>query len=217
MSDCPGCGAHIPEGKQFCPNCGLRVNIRAAAQAQAEGWDAEGSRPSASQPVRCGACGAWSPPGAQFCQACGVLIAPVVTPPPALPMQIPAEGSDAPAGSGAPTGAGERGSRYLQLGNAVFPLAEGGVEFVIGRSVSGQPMSPDIDLEPYLAASAGVSRRHARISIADGKAYLEDMFSTNFTYVNAQQLPPGQRCLLHSGDLLQFGQIQVRYVCEGAE
>lgn len=63
-------------------------------------------------------------------------------------------------------------SFVLSLGNEVFPLHEG--ENLIGRE-SGC----DVQL-----GSSGVSRKHARITIAGGRAIIEDLGSKNGTFVH---------------------------------
>jgi len=49
----------------------------------------------------------------------------------------------------------------------------------------------------------GVSRRHARVSVMDGAAYLEDLGSTNGTYVNDIRIEGPVR--LAEGDRIQIG------------
>ncbi|MBR5949280.1 MAG: FHA domain-containing protein [Clostridia bacterium] len=44
-----------------------------------------------------------------------------------------------------------------------------------------------------------ISRIHADIIIADGRAYIADLKSTNSTYVNGAQLKPGERCEIGAG------------------
>lgn len=50
-----------------------------------------------------------------------------------------------------------------------------------------------------------VSRIHARISREDGNYYLEDMNSTNGTYLNGEQLEYRQKQKLAAGDRVMFG------------
>lgn len=185
MSNCPGCGAQIRSGRPTCPACGRLV------------------RPHAGVPARCAACGAWNPPGSQFCQGCGVVIAPVAGIPAAQPTRVGDE--PAPAVS-QPTAA-----RLLQIDGVSLPLPDGWSEVVIGRSAPGAFSQPELDLAPYAGPTSGISRRHARIRIVNGTVWLEDLHSTNFTYLNAQQLEPGQLYPLRTGDRLLFGQFLLVY------
>ena len=53
-------------------------------------------------------------------------------------------------------------------------------------------------------ADAEVSRRHARIFWEEGTFYIEDLHSTNGTYVNGRRVTEKTR--LASGDILDFGE-----------
>lgn len=53
-----------------------------------------------------------------------------------------------------------------------------------------------------------VSRIHARFLQEDGELYLEDMHSTNGTFVNDLPLQPHERFAVRRGDILQFGKAE---------
>lgn len=80
-------------------------------------------------------------------------------------------------------------------------------EVMIGRRNPLSAQIPDLDLEPFGAGSAGVSRQHARILRRDPGWFLEDLQSTNGTYVNEVRLLPRRPIQLRSGDLVRFGQM----------
>jgi len=67
-------------------------------------------------------------------------------------------------------------------------------EVVVGRG-------PDVDLA--LDDDGKVSRRHARVTPADGAAVVEDLGSSNGTFVN--RAAAVGRTVLHTGDELQVG------------
>jgi hypothetical protein len=82
--------------------------------------------------------------------------------------------------------------------------------FVIGRRSLSRQIFPHIDLT-YSDPSAYVSRRHAQI-IADAQGYsLEDLGSENGTYLNSTRLPANQPVLLHNGDIIQVGKVQMQF------
>jgi len=69
------------------------------------------------------------------------------------------------------------------------------------------PQPPDVDLQPYGGGSAGVSRHHARFLRRPEGWFLEDLQSTNGTYLNEVRLLPHRPVRLNSGDLVRFGQL----------
>jgi serine/threonine protein kinase len=78
------------------------------------------------------------------------------------------------------------------------PLVEG---LIIGRTHGLN--RADIDLGPYNAVDAGVSRRHARLFRAETGWQIEDLGSLNGTYVNEVKLTPGMPAALKSGDTIR--------------
>ena len=80
----------------------------------------------------------------------------------------------------------------------VFPLGE---EVTIGRA-------PGCSVP--LADDTYVSQLHARIYIRDGKPFVEDLGSTNGTFLNRDRL--SKTMPLHRGDKLQIGQTVLEIV-----
>ncbi len=79
---------------------------------------------------------------------------------------------------------------------------------VIGRKDPDQ--EPDVDLTPYGGIEQGVGRRHAMITLKQGRYYIEDLKSINETLLNSSRLLPGQLYRLRDGDQLQFGAMVVK-------
>lgn len=90
--------------------------------------------------------------------------------------------------------------------------AQNQAELFVGRA--HKTNRPDIDLGPHGATKAGVSRRHSRFIRKDGHWYVEDLKSTNGTFVNGKKIPPGTPVLIYRGDILKFGQIEVEFCLE---
>ena len=82
---------------------------------------------------------------------------------------------------------GERSGRAIDL--VTFP-------FTIGRA-----RECDLVLD-----ASDVSRLHAKLDSDHLNLYLEDLGSTNGTYVNGQRMLPGQPRRLRAGDVIHFGE-----------
>jgi hypothetical protein len=84
-------------------------------------------------------------------------------------------------------------------------------ESQIGRWDADGGIFPDVDLDSD-DPEAKVSRRHARITLRDGKYFLEDLGSTNGTFVNrGKRLSPGTRQPLNDGDEIIVGKTFLRF------
>jgi pSer/pThr/pTyr-binding forkhead associated (FHA) protein len=81
----------------------------------------------------------------------------------------------------------------------------------IGRWDADNGIFPDVDLDSH-DQEAKVSRRHARIISKNGKYYIEDLGSTNGTYVNrGRRLLPGNTQTLADGDEIIVGKTFLRF------
>jgi Ca-activated chloride channel family protein len=89
---------------------------------------------------------------------------------------------------------------------AALPLPQQG-EVLIGRADPRIMLQPDVDLGPHSGEKDGVSRRHARLRCGPGEYLLEDLQSTNGTYVNDVPVTPGQPVPVHTGDVIKLGQM----------
>ncbi len=95
----------------------------------------------------------------------------------------------------------------LYIAGEIRPLTIRGREkFILGRHTSDDA-SIIIDLTPYNAGVLGVSRRHAMITFADETYTLEDLGSTNGTWLNEKQLPAQTPFILRNGDQIRLGQL----------
>ncbi len=100
----------------------------------------------------------------------------------------------------------------IERGNSV------GKEFVlvsnenyIGRWDADNGVFPDVDLDAF-DNEAKVSRRHARIMYQNGVYSVEDLGSTNGTYVNrGRRLIPGTPHRLNDGDEIIVGKTFLRF------
>ena len=87
-----------------------------------------------------------------------------------------------------------------------FPIL-GGLNFV-GRA-DDKPV--DIDLEDQENPErVWASRQHAVIEFEDNKITIEDLNSSNGTFLNRNKIYPGQKMPLKANDMVQIGNIQMK-------
>jgi multimeric flavodoxin WrbA len=97
------------------------------------------------------------------------------------------------------------GPRLVVTGAPIpFPKKE---EVLIGRGKPGTASQPDVDLGTHGGGQGGVSRNHARMSHGPDGWMLEDLDSTNGTFLNGRQVMPGFRVRVRSGDVVRFGML----------
>jgi len=80
------------------------------------------------------------------------------------------------------------------------------VKVVLGRHIS-QASIPVVDLGPYEANRFGVSRQHAIIVNMQDSFTIQDLESTNGTWVNGQRLQPGKAYPFSNGSQVRLGQL----------
>jgi hypothetical protein len=95
----------------------------------------------------------------------------------------------------------------------VLPLSSRN-EFTMGRISEGQPIMPDIDLSPYQAYAAGVSRLHAVIKRSGMTILFMDLGSANGTFVNGTRLSPNIEQTLKHGDIISLGKLRIQVLIE---
>ncbi|MBN1873631.1 MAG: FHA domain-containing protein [Anaerolineae bacterium] len=206
---CPICGAQLEQDSAFCDMCGAPV-----------GGGAAGYTPTEEVPT------AWQTPSQSDFSGGGVQQPNYGSggvqygTPQFGGMQQPDYGSGGvqygtpPPYSGAgyePHPVAYVPSVQLLVAATHIPLSwpQGKTEVVLGRQDPIEHVYPDVDLTNFGGEDAGVSRRHACIRFQGQQAYVEDLGSRNHTFVNGQQLYPGQSSLLQSGDRLRLSQLEL--------
>lgn len=84
-------------------------------------------------------------------------------------------------------------------------------EVLIGRADPRGKVVPDIDLSVYGGGTAGVSRQHARLLRTGEGWMIEDLRSTNGTFVNDRRVPASQPTPLNDGDSVRCGQLVLNF------
>ncbi len=220
VSVCPACGEPVSADEAFCAACGASLALPplppepvpeveaeapppaaevegppTAAEVEAPQPPAEVEAPPPPAPVEapvCPACGEEVEAGDVFCSACGYALK-------AAPAMPPAQEVAA-----APAPAGPR--LVIVDSGAEIPLPAGN-EITVGREDPVSGIYPDVDMTPHGGEEGGVSREHARITVEGGNYFVEDLDSTNSTFVNKQKLAPKTRQPVGDGDEIRFGRV----------
>jgi len=80
-------------------------------------------------------------------------------------------------------------------------------DVVVGREDPISEVFPDLDLTGFGGMEKGVSRKHAVIHRSGADYTVEDMNSTNGTYVNRKKVQPNTPQAIKPGDELRFGKL----------
>jgi pSer/pThr/pTyr-binding forkhead associated (FHA) protein len=140
--------------------------------------------------MKCTECNMENIEGALFCEECGAKL----------------DGIDelSSAGSGE-AGEGEMLVLASSTGGTLeIPVKN---EVVIGREDPISEVFPDLDLTNFGGADGGVSRKHAVIRRSDSGCTIEDMGSTNGTYINKKRIQPHSPQAIKPGDEVRFGKV----------
>ncbi|MCA9903399.1 MAG: FHA domain-containing protein [Anaerolineae bacterium] len=89
-------------------------------------------------------------------------------------------------------------------------------QITLGRLSPGES-SPTVDLTPHDAVVLGVSRLHAVLHRSDNGCYIQDLSSTNGTFLNDRRLAPHKLVQIKSGDVIALGQLGLRVFFETAQ
>lgn len=91
------------------------------------------------------------------------------------------------------------------------------IDGVVIKEVQLTKDSTSVGRRPYndiVIDNLAVSGEHAVLQMAGGEVYLEDLNSTNGTYVNGKAT---KRQLLRNGDTIEVGKYQIQFVSEAPE
>ncbi len=186
--------------------------------------------------IRCQTCGTESIDGSQYCDECGSKLTeprdfstdvpnfrtqtaetPIFRSSSVTSVGVPPLAEEKVAENGSSGEFGDvsrkmKATLTIERGDSAgteFPIKGG--ESNIGRWDADNGIFPDIDLDSF-DPEAKVSRRHARILIKGGKFAIEDLGSTNGTYVNrGRRLLPGNAQSLEDGDEIIVGKTFLRF------
>ncbi len=201
MIKCQACGTQNLESSQYCDECGDSLNKYRAPEASEVQVDESADVSSGSQPVF------------QSANVTSVGIPPVSEKPVEKKSNDDEEESlDRNAGDATPKKVGVHANLVIERGSAMgteFSLSAD--ESNIGRWDADNGIFPDVDLDSH-DPEAKVSRKHARIVLRGNEYFLEDLGSTNGTFVNrGRRLIPGNPQQLREGDEIIVGKTFLRF------
>lgn len=188
MVTCPTCNTQNEEGAVFCDQCGAALAGAGAAGAPA----GENT---------CPVCGAAAISGDAFCNECGAALNASASAP--APVQSAPVRAASPAVAAAPAAFAAHAQLVPANGQSVE--LSGKASYLIGREDPISGIYPEVDTSRSDGDAAGVSRRHAEIVQQSSQWFLQDLNSTNGTFVNNQRVSPQTRQPLRSGDQIRLG------------
>lgn len=201
---CPNCGAPVQTDASFCGQCGLNLRDRpniAAEQTLASTTVPELETPNQlieTEPLTPNL----SPPAPPAVPATPVN-ASAPAPSSSGTLSPPTQPFQTPVATSSNTQLQQQTARLLHVQtNTLIELPQSLSVIHIGKPNDRIP--PDVDVAGF-PNSEIVSRIHADIRLEGGAYYLEDVGSSNGTYVNNMVLPPGNRHRLRVGDRIALG------------
>ncbi len=216
---CPNCGAPVIAGAIYCDRCDYDLRspeiVKPVSSAPAP---ARGTGISTGQ---CPVCQHINREDAVFCENCGARLtgnAPprvisqptpneALLPSAPLPVYQPEISPNPPV----PTPHVLTSCLVVQSTNTNLVFPQGITEIIVGREDAISGVYPEINLEPFGAQEAGVSRRHLRMQYTGKDWIVEDLNTVNGTYLNRQRLAPGQSAALKDGDELRLGKLALLF------
>ena len=176
---CPSCGEHNAPSKIECRKCEADLTGVKVVDETTEIVPSTNNEKCESTPtlIRLCDCGAQNPPQARKCSACGEDISDI-RPSPAL-VEEP------------------KPYQYeLRSIDSTFSAILDKPVVVVGRQA---------ELSEYLCMKTYVSRSHAKLTIVADKVFIENISSTNKTFVNNELLADATPAPLNSGDEIGLG------------
>jgi len=221
MVRCHNCGTENLDGSEYCDECGMRLSEKRPSTAdlmRPPNAPSFVSTPTPPRPAVPASPPATYGPGSDQTipmTSTGQSQAPAV--PTSGPSPSPVQGGPS-HNAAARQNPGPGGARLIieRGGRIGKEFAIAGGETNIGRWDADGGIFPDVDLDQD-DPEAKVSRRHARIIREGSMFYIEDLGSTNGTFINrGRRLLPGNRHPLNNGDEIIVGKTFLKFVVEGA-
>ncbi len=238
MSTCPA--GHETTATDYCDVCGIAMDADATPTPDdTSTFSTLDPAGEAGSGGTCPNCQATNPVDALFCEACGYDFT-TGSMPRAITPSVASEGADvgSPAADPNPSAKLDGGwvaevwidPDWYADQKSTDPLPSPGVPIVvplqhtsilIGRASRSRNITPDIDL----SSDNGISRRHAQLTTDGKRWWVEDLGSSNGTFVGgsvgplpATPIAPGQKQEVASDDRVYLGawtRIVIRKAADG--
>lgn len=212
-STCPS--GHDSASDDYCDVCGLPIPAGGTSAPAAGESAADTPAPAPVETTAaCPNCQATNPPNALFCEACGYDFTTGSMPRPVTPTPVESVldlgSTPAPATIAPPLAEAWVAEVWIDPDwyadqESTDPLPSAGVPTVVtlkatsvlvGRTSRSRGIHPDIDL----SSDNGISRRHCQLTTDGTRWWVEDLGSSNGTYLSSavgvlpkDPLPPGEK------------------------
>ncbi|MFB9314167.1 FHA domain-containing protein [Nocardioides plantarum] len=232
---CPA--GHASQATDYCDTCGIAMGPAAVPVASPDDTGMLPTTEGIAVADQCPSCGTGNPANALFCENCGYDFTtgarprPVEPAPSALDLPVPTgstnEGSvvepvETPVNTSAAPSASWVAEIWIDPDwyadqQSTDPLPSPGLPTVtplrhtsilIGRASRSRGISPDLDL----GSDTGISRRHAQLTTDGQRWFVEDLGSSNGTYVGGAlgalpttPVPPGQKTEVRPDERVYVG------------
>jgi ribosomal protein L40E len=205
---CPN--GHTSAAEDFCDTCGAKIDLanqpEAAATPPPEPEAPEVAEAAAPEQQVCPNCSAPNSPDALFCEACGYDFTTGALPRGASPRPDAASTDGAEASAASPVGSIAPAiplewvaevwvdPQWYAVQEAEEPMPSPGLPAVVGltaRSLLIGRVSPSRSIHPDIdcTSDTGVSRRHAQLTTDGQRWFVEDLGSSNGTFVGPASGP----------------------------
>lgn len=185
---CPACGEHNPPNLLECRKCetdltGIKVmDVRLEQQEKEAKEAAKQAGSGYAEPllVRVCECGAHNPPQARKCRECGEDISDII-----------------------PTTVIQKKHVFS------YELTAIGDDFTVTMDKPVCIIGRESELNAYLGRRMYVSRQHAKLSVVAGKVLIENLSSTNKTFINNKAISNSGPTELADGDEIGLGGMEI--------
>lgn len=207
--ECPKCRQHNLPGSSYCEKCGFHLRSLQRQSQSPSSYSSYSPPAPSARPVPAPApipnypsTAAPTPPAAPPPPAPPPVSRPRAAQPPPPPAK-PAPPPPPPKPAAPPAYAHLREQPQGRQLPLIYDRS------LVGRLSEADGVKPEVDLADF--GEGGVSRRHAQITRAEGQVYLEDLSSSNGTFLNGVRLQPGLQSPLKHQDEVRFGSLRFQY------